>query len=182
MQGAGSHKAATGAAATAAAAGGAAARGVTRGAAAAATLSISGRECGTQEGELPPSNPIKPNANLCFCPAHIQRQRLKLKLQYQQMEATPQHMEQPLCEMPLPQPQANVGSTHDMDLLMEQLSSTCTDGSDVSSTATASLAASIAPRDSILLKIRHQIFERKRQRQRQLGELVKQRLVVWRPW
>ncbi|KAH8409092.1 hypothetical protein KR009_006821 [Drosophila setifemur] len=39
-----------------------------------------------------------------------------------------------------------------------------------------------APRDSILLKIRHQIFERKRQRQRQLAELVQQRLVVWRPW
>ncbi|XP_022234228.2 adenylate cyclase, terminal-differentiation specific [Drosophila obscura] len=43
-------------------------------------------------------------------------------------------------------------------------------------------AASTAPRDSILMKIRHQIFERKRQQQRQLAELVQQRLVVWRPW
>ncbi|XP_017101761.2 uncharacterized protein Him [Drosophila bipectinata] len=42
--------------------------------------------------------------------------------------------------------------------------------------------AAAAPRDSILLKIRHQIFERKRQRQRQLAEIVQQRLVVWRPW
>ncbi|EDV35004.1 uncharacterized protein Dana_GF22429 [Drosophila ananassae] len=42
--------------------------------------------------------------------------------------------------------------------------------------------ATTAPRDSILLKIRHQIFERKRQRQRQLAEIVQQRLVVWRPW
>ncbi|SPP86410.1 RNA-binding protein 25 [Drosophila guanche] len=41
---------------------------------------------------------------------------------------------------------------------------------------------STAPRDSILMKIRHQIFERKRQQQRQLAELVQQRLVVWRPW
>lgn len=85
--------------------------------------------------------------------------------------------EHPLCELPqLPQV-APHGSTHDMDMLMEQLGSTC---SDISPTKTTT--GSVAPRDSILLKIRHQIFERKRQRQRQLGELVKQRMVVWRPW
>ncbi|XP_017041926.1 putative uncharacterized protein DDB_G0271606 [Drosophila ficusphila] len=64
---------------------------------------------------------------------------------------------------------------HEMDLeFIEQLHQ--------SSPATSSNSMGPAPRDSILLKIRHQIFERKRQRQRQLAELVQQRLVVWRPW
>ncbi|XP_001354343.2 uncharacterized protein Him isoform X1 [Drosophila pseudoobscura] len=68
------------------------------------------------------------------------------------------------------------GQVIEMDLI-EQLHH-----AHLPSTATARSNASTAPRDSILLKIRHQIFERKRQRQRQLAELVQQRLVVWRPW
>ncbi|XP_032597294.1 uncharacterized protein LOC6569524 [Drosophila grimshawi] len=112
------------------------------------------------------------------------QQRLNIKQQYT--------MEQPLSELH----SVATCDTHDMDLLMEHLS-TCTESigpeaikSTVTSTSTSTstptstttAVASGAPRDSILLKIRHQIFERKRQRQRQLAELMKQRLVVWRPW
>ncbi|KAH8323787.1 hypothetical protein KR067_000266 [Drosophila pandora] len=53
---------------------------------------------------------------------------------------------------------------------------------ELNQTTSHPATATTAPRDSILLKIRHQIFERKRQRQRQLAEIVQQRLVVWRPW
>ncbi|XP_023161323.2 uncharacterized protein LOC111593016 [Drosophila hydei] len=81
----------------------------------------------------------------------------------------------------------SLAGTHDMDLLMEQLSTysdaTPSPSPTPSPASTSNRAVtSAAPRVSILLKIRHQIFERKRQRQRQLAELVKQRMVVWRPW
>ncbi|XP_017870108.1 PREDICTED: vacuolar protein-sorting-associated protein 36 [Drosophila arizonae] len=118
--------------------------------------------------------------------ARKKRQRLKLQQDpCNRMSAHP-------CE-PAPH---SVAGTHDMDLLMEQLS-TCSDATPSTSPTPSSspssspsswppqsnrAAGSAAPRVSILLKIRHQIFERKRQRQRQLAELVKQRLVVWRPW
>ncbi|TDG41681.1 hypothetical protein AWZ03_011896 [Drosophila navojoa] len=106
--------------------------------------------------------------------ARKKRQRLKLQQDpCNRMSAHP-------CE-----PAAHsVAGTHDMDLLMEQLS-TCSDATPSTSPSPSSSPSSWPPqsnRTCILLKIRHQIFERKRQRQRQLAELVKQRLVVWRPW
>ncbi|XP_034489666.1 PAX-interacting protein 1 [Drosophila innubila] len=122
--------------------------------------------------------------------ARKKRQRLRLQQQQQYNHTVGDNAEQPLCELQPPHsphsphaPQSpQAASTHDMDLLMEHLS-TCSN-SDVIAQATTTMTSlsSAAPRDSILLKIRHQIFERKRQRQRQLAELVKQRLVVWRPW
>ncbi|ALC49581.1 Him, partial [Drosophila busckii] len=92
---------------------------------------------------------------------------------------------QPLLELPTPPAAANSNSnnTHDMDMLMAELHS-CHTSVDTAMELVApptAAAAAAAPRDSILLKIRHQIFERKRQRQRQLAELMQQRLVVWRP-
>ncbi|KAL7745145.1 hypothetical protein ACLKA6_008202 [Drosophila palustris] len=124
--------------------------------------------------------------------ARKKRQRFRLQHNQHQHNQHNQHNhntvddqvgQQPLCELQSPP----AASTHEMDLLMEQLSSTYS-SSDVISQATTTTTMTMAtlssgaPRDSILLKIRHQIFERKRQRQRQLAELVKQRLVVWRPW
>ncbi|KAH8411690.1 hypothetical protein KR215_008972 [Drosophila sulfurigaster] len=109
------------------------------------------------------------------------RQRLRM----QQM--TGDDAEQPLCELQATATGATTATTtHDMDLLMEQLN-TCDNSqpSSISEDNSSNFCSSnaTAPRDSILLKIRHQIFERKRQqRQRQLAELVEQRLVVWRPW
>ncbi|KAH8288178.1 hypothetical protein KR054_007283 [Drosophila jambulina] len=70
---------------------------------------------------------------------------------------------------------------HEMDFI-EQLHQSSAPAATSIISSNSGAAASAAPRDSILLKIRHQIFERKRQRQRQLAELVQQRLVVWRPW
>ncbi|XP_060663418.1 transcription factor SPT20 homolog [Drosophila nasuta] len=110
-----------------------------------------------------------------------QRQRLRM----QQMKGD--DAEQPLCELQATATGATgATTTHDMDLLMEQLN-TCDNSqpSSISEDNSSNFCSSnaTAPRDSILLKIRHQIFERKRQqRQRQLAELVEQRLVVWRPW
>ncbi|EDW65282.2 LOW QUALITY PROTEIN: uncharacterized protein Dvir_GJ19178 [Drosophila virilis] len=104
---------------------------------------------------------------------YVQRQCLKLQYDYNQGA----YAEQPATHSP--------ATTHDMDLLMEQLSTCSEDAGKATATATATATAKVPsdePRVSILLKIRHQIFERKRQRQRQLAELVKQRLVVWRPW
>ncbi|XP_064555878.1 adenylate cyclase, terminal-differentiation specific [Drosophila montana] len=101
--------------------------------------------------------------------ARKKRQRLKLQYEYNQGA----YAEQPATHSP--------ATTHDMDLLMEQLSTCSEDAEKATATATAKVPSD-EPRVSILLKIRHQIFERKRQRQRQLAELVKQRLVVWRPW
>ncbi|XP_030569253.1 serum response factor homolog A [Drosophila novamexicana] len=103
--------------------------------------------------------------------ARKKRQRLKLQYEYNQGA----YAEQPAAHSP--------ATTHDMDLLMEQLSTCSEDAGKATAMATATAKVpSDEPRVSILLKIRHQIFERKRQRQRQLAELVKQRLVVWRPW
>ncbi|XP_032295449.1 mediator of RNA polymerase II transcription subunit 15 [Drosophila virilis] len=105
--------------------------------------------------------------------ARKKRQCLKLQYDYNQGA----YAEQPATHSP--------ATTHDMDLLMEQLSTCSEDAGKATATATATATAKVPsdePRVSILLKIRHQIFERKRQRQRQLAELVKQRLVVWRPW
>ncbi|XP_017074213.1 PAX-interacting protein 1 [Drosophila eugracilis] len=103
--------------------------------------------------------------------ARKKRQRFKLQYQcqmaaHQDNDQEDQDQEQVKESFPSP--------PHDMDLeFIEQLQQT--------SPANSTLSVP-APRDSILLKIRHQIFERKRQRQRQLAELVQQRLVVWRPW
>ncbi|KAH8300982.1 hypothetical protein KR044_007830 [Drosophila immigrans] len=111
------------------------------------------------------------------------KKRQRLRLQHM----TGDDAEHPLCELQAAASQAGASATttHDMDLLMEHLN-TCTssgNGAVSSSSPPSSSSSSAAPRDSILLKIRHQIFERKRQqRQRQLAELVQQRLVVWRPW
>ncbi|XP_016979614.1 uncharacterized protein LOC108044951 [Drosophila rhopaloa] len=99
------------------------------------------------------------------------KKRQRFKLQYQCNLAADQDtdQEQEPEKVHFPSP------PHEMDLeFIEQLHQ--------SSPAKSSSAAVPAPRDSILLKIRHQIFERKRQRQRQLADLVQQRLVVWRPW
>lgn len=112
----------------------------------------------------------EPLANRKFL-CYVQRQRLKLQYEYNQGA----YAEQPAAHSP--------ATTHDMDLLMEQLSTCSEDAGKATAMATATAKVpSDEPRVSILLKIRHQIFERKRQRQRQLAELVKQRLVVWRPW
>ncbi|EDV46567.1 uncharacterized protein F23F12.8 isoform X2 [Drosophila erecta] len=93
------------------------------------------------------------------------KKRQRFKLQYQCNLAVDQDNDQE--QMP--------EKEHEMDLaFIEQLQQ--------SSPAKSHGATGQAPRDSILLKIRHQIFERKRQRQRQLAELVQQRMVVWRPW
>ncbi|XP_062139682.1 serum response factor homolog A [Drosophila sulfurigaster albostrigata] len=111
------------------------------------------------------------------------RQRQRLRMQ----QMTGDDAEQPLCELQATATGATTATTtHDMDLLMEQLN-TCDNSqpSSISEENSSNFCSSnaTAPRDSILLKIRHQIFERKRQqRQRQLAELVEQRLVVWRPW
>ncbi|KAH8367993.1 hypothetical protein KR084_005261 [Drosophila pseudotakahashii] len=95
------------------------------------------------------------------------KKRQRFKLQYQCNLAADQMDDQEKDHFPTP--------PNEMDMeFIEQLQQ--------SSPATAASSAGTAPRDSILLKIRHQIFERKRQRQRQLAELVQQRLVVWRPW
>ncbi|KAI8034359.1 UPF0746 protein DDB_G0281095 [Drosophila gunungcola] len=107
------------------------------------------------------------------------KKRQRFKLQYQCNLVADQDPDQEQLQPP----------PHEMDLeFMEQLhqsssASTATSTSTSTSISTlGSAAGQSAPRDSILLKIRHQIFERKRQRQRQLAELVQQRLVVWRPW
>ncbi|EDW55997.1 transcription factor TBF1 [Drosophila sechellia] len=102
--------------------------------------------------------------------ARKKRQRFKLQ-QYQCNLAVDQDNDQEQ----MPEKQHFAAAPHEMDLeFIEQLQQ--------SSPAKSHGATGQAPRDSILLKIRHQIFERKRQRQRQLAELVQQRMVVWRPW
>ncbi|EDX02688.1 uncharacterized protein LOC6525759 [Drosophila yakuba] len=99
------------------------------------------------------------------------KKRQRFKLQYQCNLAVDQDNDQEQ----LPEKEHFAAPPHEMDLeFIEQLQH--------SSTAKSHGATGQAPRDSILLKIRHQIFERKRQRQRQLAELVQQRMVVWRPW
>ncbi|XP_039153906.1 zinc finger CCCH domain-containing protein 13 [Drosophila simulans] len=102
--------------------------------------------------------------------ARKKRQRFKLQ-QYQCNLAVDQDNDQEQ----MPEKQHFAAPPHEMDLeFIEQLQQ--------SSPAKSNGGTGQAPRDSILLKIRHQIFERKRQRQRQLAELVQQRMVVWRPW
>ncbi|EDW75115.1 uncharacterized protein Dwil_GK20002 [Drosophila willistoni] len=95
------------------------------------------------------------------------KKRQRLKLQYHQLDLPLQQDQEQL--RPLSQLPHGVND-NDMDL----------DLIDIDQLQHAKNPS--APRDSILLKIRHQIFERKRRRQRQLAELVQQRLVVWRPW
>lgn len=102
--------------------------------------------------------------------ARKKRQRFKLQYQCDLAADRDQDQDQEPEKEHFPPP------PHEMDLeFIEQLH-------HQSSSATSTSSSGPAPRDSILQKIRHQIFERKRQRQRQLAELVQQRLVVWRPW
>ncbi|KAH8250644.1 hypothetical protein KR038_007106 [Drosophila bunnanda] len=114
------------------------------------------------------------------------KKRQRFKLQYQdhdrdldhQRQQDKQEQEQEL-EMEL---EPYSPPPHEMAMeFIEQLQQS-SPAADATSMISSSSGPAAAPRDSILLKIRHQIFERKRQRQRQLAELVQQRLVVWRPW
>ncbi|XP_043660636.1 uncharacterized protein LOC122624924 [Drosophila teissieri] len=103
------------------------------------------------------------------------KKRQRFKVQYQCNLAVDQDNEQDNDQEQMPEKEHFAAPPHEMDLeFIEQLQH--------SSSGKSHGAAGQAPRDSILLKIRHQIFERKRQRQRQLAELVQQRMVVWRPW
>ncbi|KAH8362385.1 hypothetical protein KR200_001198 [Drosophila serrata] len=106
------------------------------------------------------------------------KKRQRFKLQYQDhnrdLDQQRQQEKEQAMEMEL---EPYSPPPHDMAMeFIEQLHQSSP------ATAVSSSGPATAPRDSILLKIRHQIFERKRQRQRQLAELVQQRLVVWRPW
>ncbi|XP_017034617.1 GRB10-interacting GYF protein 2 [Drosophila kikkawai] len=105
------------------------------------------------------------------------KKRQRFKLQYQDHDRVlDQQREQELEQEPYSPPPPHEMAMEFIDQLQQS-----SPAAMISSTSSSSSPAT-APRDSILLKIRHQIFERKRQRQRQLAELVQQRLVVWRPW